>query len=528
MGSMQMEPGLKSKLEYYSSYHNLPKAIELRRIKPKTAAHLAYLQCLEREKVSPTPVGILRHGSQPETVVSVPFSFIGDRLAHALSEGMKFSTSLERLNLRGNRLSRDSTSRIMKRLRPATIKDIDMSGNRLGDKGIDRLMSVLELSSLSSLHLEGCQLSPSALQSLLKSATLSKSLKSLNLARNQLGEPAGKLLGNFLMYSNSLKTLDLHWNCIRASGATELFKGLKENSRLEELDVSWNVMDSHDCYGLAGTVANTLELDDHLRHLDLSFNYLSKEQCTVIAKGLAENHSLLGLHVLGNYATVDARGFLQPADVCQTEESNYFRRILSGKKPSNQNCWLCDQWVEVELHYQGLATPPIFLHLEIDGFQPELMEQHKGLYALKRVLPAGSQRMFFSSGGEVQISGAYTAAHVHTPKTHYVTLWPGNTQPIVVEALQIATVHGKPCKADQHTDAEPRALHVYTPPTILKEKVPWGLPISLFKPYRFDTEAHLTDCFEFDWSSSRLPKLLKDPAQSAGVKAVLRDAYTHM
>jgi hypothetical protein len=248
----------------------------------------------------------------------------------------------------------------------------------------------------------------------------------------------------------------------------------------------------------------------------------------VIARGLAENHTLLGVHVMGNYATYDPRGYMQPADVCLTEEANYFHRILSKKKPKGQNCWLCDGWVEVEFRYQGLATPPLFLHLEADSYQPELMEQHGGIYTLKRVLPAGKQHFFFTSKDELETSGAYSIVKLTPPSQFTVTYWPGHTQILSLSTIQVSDLQGAACTLERRLDTEPRTPHVYTPPLVAKEKVPWTLPISLFQPYRFDTEQLINDCFEFDWNMSRCGKLVKDPTEAAIFKETMRKAYKHM
>jgi hypothetical protein len=42
-------------------------------------------------------------------------------------------------------------------------------------------------------------------------------------------------------------------------------------------------------------------------------------------------------------------------------------------------------------------------------------------------------------------------------------------------------------------------------------KTPWSIPISVFKDYVFDTEKTDQKCFDFDWASSKVPKLIKDP-----------------
>ena len=74
---------------------------------------------------------------------------------------------------------------------------------------------------------------------------------------------------------------------------------------------------------------------------------------------------------------------------------------------------------------------------------------------------------------------------------------------------------------------------MYVPPGIGMEKVPWTIPMSLFKDYVFDSEVTLrqdmvNNCFEFDWKTSRIPTLVKDEPQLAAVKEVLRSCYPRL
>lgn len=47
-------------------------------------------------------------------------------------------------------------------------------------------------------------------------------------------------------------------------------------------------------------------------HVDFSNNGFSAKEIEIIAEGLKENHTLLGIHMLGNEATTDAMGFVAP------------------------------------------------------------------------------------------------------------------------------------------------------------------------------------------------------------------------
>ena len=48
---------------------------------------------------------------------------------------------------------------------------------------------------------------------------------------------------------------------------------------------------------------------------------------------------------------------------------------------------------------------------------------------------------------------------------------------------------------------------------------------SIFAPYKPDTQSMLDKCFEIDWESSKIPKLIKGPGQDEIVKAYLKSIY---
>jgi hypothetical protein len=49
-----------------------------------------------------------------------------------------------------------------------------------------------------------------------------------------------------------------------------------------------------------------------LKHLDISYNSLDKIECEVFGKGIIDNHTLWGLHILGNECIIDSMGFIRP------------------------------------------------------------------------------------------------------------------------------------------------------------------------------------------------------------------------
>ena len=65
-------------------------------------------------------------------------------------------------------------------------------------------------------------------------------------------------------------------------------------------------------------------------HLDISYNYFSKNECEVIAELLSSNHTILGLHAIGNDCIIDSKGFMIPTEFTgKIQQSHFFRRILN-------------------------------------------------------------------------------------------------------------------------------------------------------------------------------------------------------
>ena len=59
-----------------------------------------------------------------------------------------------------------------------------------------------------------------------------------------------------------------------------------------------------------------------------------------------------------------------------------------------------------------------------------------------------------------------------------------------------------------------------------RPRTPWTFPISLFRDYQIDNDIKLNECFEFDWSTVKLPKMSEQ--ELADVKEECRKAYKVM
>lgn len=195
---------------------------------------------------------------------------------------------------------------------------------------------------------------------------------------------------------------------------------------LKVLDISWNSIGTFKGKVFAYALADILGRQESIMHLDISFNKIGVEDCHVIANGLAVNHSLWGLHMAGNEGYVDAKGFLHPGEKDPKDESvggehleqrvNGTQMILSNaereaaKLKRINNCWICEGWGETKIEWpERRGTEPVFLHLECDYYQSDLMisDPEDNGYSLWRMLPPGRTKFFFTVEGKATISEKY-------------------------------------------------------------------------------------------------------------------------
>lgn len=325
---------------------------------------------------------------------------------------------IERINMSNNRISARSLETLAKSC-PQGLPKLQvllLAGNRLGSYSKNALASLLRTAKppLQELDLNGNSLGDDAIVGLC--AALSEKcsdLVTLRLAANELGNSpaAGRALGALVSEFLELRTLDLHWNRLQGKGANALFKGIHSNwvsgGQLRRLDCSWNLLglrckslpsepqERHSCCcNFCGATTRSIKLLSNifqdskaLFHADLSFNRIDFKDCSILAESLNTNHSLFGLHMLGNEATMDDHGFMIPFQTDPAEglpfgdeeAQNYLntymnsksQNVLNGKLPqietdssrhwgtllqrNAQCCWVCDGWIDQRICYQPPA-----------------------------------------------------------------------------------------------------------------------------------------------------------------------------
>lgn len=110
-------------------------------------------------------------------------------------------------------------------------------------------------------------------------------------------------------YNLKLEKIDLHWNKIRFYGGQALIKALEQNQKIRHIDLSWNSLGTGKPGEFGEGFGNVI---NHPRfyHVNISYNDLVWKDCELIGNAIKDNHTLYGLHMNGNQASVDLYGYV--------------------------------------------------------------------------------------------------------------------------------------------------------------------------------------------------------------------------
>jgi len=250
---------------------------------------------------------------------------------------------LTHINLSHNRL----TNNVFASLVPLAVRQLlslDLSYNVLSrSSSLTTLCHAFcqHKAPLCILKLNGCKLHDTGACQVISSIKAAcKDLIHLELMDNDLGRinNTGILIGQLITSLRKIRIMNLRWNHFSGDGAVNIFNGLHENGeyggRLSEMDISFNSLGSRCPEETSKAMAAVLRDSDVLFHLDISHNHLSSSCCMMIADGLRNNHSLFGIHITGNEATVDAFGFVVPTKMSNNNDDE---NIITRDR--NQALW---------------------------------------------------------------------------------------------------------------------------------------------------------------------------------------------
>jgi len=246
------------------------------------------------------------------------------------TEGGKTLKGIRHMNLSENRLTEDGIKVLMNYRVPEKLMSLNLSSNNLIERSAMAALRLIgKCHSLRELDLSRNALGDGIVEELCNNIEQCHALEGLGLANCGIGtSPRGGIaLGILLSTCRELRSLDLHWNSLHGTGGNAFLRGLYDNGlegcgKLRRLDLAFNRLGS----GLHTDDAITKESDRNAKvlasvfqdcstlfHLDISHNAFTADECSTLANGLLHNHTLFGLHMVGNDATIDDLGFVVPS-----------------------------------------------------------------------------------------------------------------------------------------------------------------------------------------------------------------------
>lgn len=528
--------------------------------------------------MNPSTTGIIRSAGQ---VLKLEYGCMTDVRAEAIVHTLRASSSgVQEAYLRSNGLTEKGAKSLLSAL-PESVQLIDLSQNDLGHNA-GWCSSLRRLTYLRKLVISDSQLGDTISRDLCMALINSRHLKHLNLSGNGIFKAAAKL-GELVREHEALEELDVHWNHITGESARDLLQGLYENGRgggsLRDLNFSWNPLGKAGGEEACRKLAQVFVENDVLRHLDFSKCELSAGLCQILADGLRDNSTILGLHISGNEGRMNTRGYIvpmPPSDIAQrsaaaaaaaasteqpggpqadteqsqksdqTVEKNGRGRIMSVMQ-TGLCCWVCESWRETRILYvPGISGPEaadVWIFTSVDDYEQaiKLTKVNDGL-ATYIMCPPGTLHFIFQVGNEVMPSR--TAPHIHDAGPVTITRVrtaadpaPGEEDPDVegrfplkveVACLNAATVVAREADEPVCVCSAPRST-VINEPKFSKEPI-WKVKSSLFAPYdeALERRAFCEKCFDVDWRTSRIPMLIDDDQDRLQVKDILRAHYAEI
>ncbi|KAK7238923.1 hypothetical protein SO694_00026161 [Aureococcus anophagefferens] len=539
----------------------------------------AFPHLLRRDPSAPPHVRQVRcthfagatHGHSPR--IELPHTPVGDGAARALSNVVA-RTRPEALVLDDNNLGDRAAAACVDALRGCDkLSEIAISRNKLGPTTASMLAALADVpdirKSMRILVLEHCGLGDRSLAVALEGWRFAM-LTRLNLSANAIAEGAAQGLAQIIANGN-LVDLDVRDTKLRGPAAKVVAAALgSKYSRVATLDLSWNGF--HDepggpragGRGPLGELARALEHTATLTHVDLSHNNLAAADLRTLGDALKHNFTVMGLHLEGQEARVDALGFVvgvrddarprrrgdPPAPrgarrgrgssgqrpgiaAAGTDRAaaghNVFSRILTpgsrvvggDRWKASGCCWICDRWVEHRFVWSPgesdagatLASDSVVrLRASFDGWEPKAMhavgnqgERRAGPVRPKlelwRMVPPGASQYCFAVGESPATLHTYALDQAAEPRDRAAAAG----VPKIVNATALA-----PRPLAEEIKLLPRSDNAKPKP------VAWTVARSAFSAYKADTDVVLDGAFlcafDADYRLTGLEKLLAKAA----------------
>ncbi|CAD8120300.1 unnamed protein product [Paramecium sonneborni] len=477
-----------------------------------------------------------------------------------------FPLQIQDLDLNNNGLDSKACETLAKYMQKSRVKKLSLENNKIGDLGANHLFVALQDNDyLILLNLSRNNITDNCTNDLSNYLKKSNVLFELYLHFNSISSKGGINIWKALYKNSSVKVFDISYNRTASfECAQQMAKVIaKPYPELMHIDVSHNGFDepssveimkalniNQNIYGFhyeGNCPKFAVDATGHLRDREAEELARQKkiEEC--------RKNPQTSLRLLDDDLPVQQKKSVHKKE--EIQQVHRFRRIW-GMKPVKQNqqfdkqrdsCWICEGWEEVKFTWSpgksgGMNNDPIFLHVNFDGYRPVLMNPHQGEYHLYRMCPPNQRVLYFFSN---PILGIQTTAKnqmiMQTPQNDPIAqglqefLYNGD---ILIEGNKMSFVNevfteGKHCVVDKYIPkifSKPREEERTYDLTqyMNKKQAFWSYEISIFKNYQPDNDELVDECFEYDFQTSKINRIVRDPQELMEVKEILREYYPYI
>jgi hypothetical protein len=240
---------------------------------------------------------------------------LGDIFYESFADSLVRDHNIQKMMLSNNRLTSRGAMAMMNKVSYST-NYLDLSSN--ADIKIDAYKFLAKYilqdyrKKINHLDLEGNNIGDDGVDIICNTLAGDGSIKYLNVCRNAITDKGAKSLSEMIFYNRSITALFLSWNEIKGEGARLLARGLQENNQIKVFDMSFNPIGSMHFQKTSciKSLSDAFSANKTLMHVDFSYCGFSNDDLENLNFGLKYNHSILGIHMIGNQGGIDSLGFL--------------------------------------------------------------------------------------------------------------------------------------------------------------------------------------------------------------------------
>lgn len=267
-----------------------------------------------------------------------------------------------------------------------------------------------------------------------------------------------------------------------------------------------------------------------LIHCDFSHCGLSLYECEIMNEGLKKNHTILGIHMVGNKMNVDSLGFLKSDELIPSlwhvaprinnvlKMGQLTEDVINLKASSNW--WICEGWSEMSFKFDPYASnnPPekelsdkdsILIHFSFDSYAPDMMEMDDvGAFNIIRMVPPIEFNYYFTINGVPKYATDLDKEQI-SEEVNVKLPFANVSQKVMKEKelINMSFLDKLICRPRPEKPVVEVEIIDEIPDQI---DIQWDIRDSVFWGYMIDTPDLYWKWFEYDWSKCKIPKIIRE------------------